>query len=419
MTRHPFIALLALLSACPGTSDVNPDRVPRAVTSREGDLGAVVDGHNAFSFALYRELVSDPTSGNLFYSPFSVTSALGMTRAGARGTTLTEMSDVLGGAPLEEATWHNELGALTRDLSGDQDRGYTLHIANRLFGQTGYPWETEFLGICADDYGAPLESWDFVADPEGGRERVNTWVADQTEDKIQDLLPEGSVTDATRLVLANAIYFLGDWAFPFDEDDTRDRTFTRLDGSTVDVPTMHLQSENYDEPTFEVAFGDDVAVVRLPYQDDELSMVLIVPNAVNGLPAVEASLDAEQYASWVADLGPGELVLSMPKIEMRTAVDLKGPLSNLGMPTAFDSSAADFTGMAVVPEDGVLHIDGVYHQAFVKVDEHGTEAAAATGVVVGVDSAPIEVAADRPFLFVIQDDLTGAILFVGRVLDPS
>lgn len=414
MTRLSALLAIFALGCQPSDADgPNPDRVARVVTSPQGDTGVVVGGHNAFTWDLYADLREGAGEGNVFFSPFSVTSALGMTLAGANGDTEAEMKTVLG-VEGDEAAWHGALGALTRDLSGDLGRGYTLHVANRLFGQADFTFEEDFLGICEDDYGAPLESLDFVADPEAARERVNDWVASQTADRIQDLLPQGSVTGDTRLVLANAIYFLADWASAFDPEQTSDAGFTKLDGETVTVPMMHMDLDSLETHGVEAGWSEGVAVLRLPYQDDEVSMVLLVPDAHDGLPDLEAGLDAARWQALTADLTPASVPIGLPRFELEFEADLGAALSGLGMPTAF-SDGADFTGIAA---DGGLSISGVYHKAFVKVDEAGTEAAAATGVVVGVTSAPMPIVADRPFLFAIQDDLTGALLFVGRVTDP-
>lgn len=419
--RHVSPLLFAItLLGCPGPDpdQDDPNRVARVVTSADGDIGVMVGGHNDFSWELYAQLREEAEEGNVFFSPFSVTSALGMTLAGAEGTTQEEMAQALH-VTGDEAVWHSSLGALTRDLNGDLHRGYTLHIANRLFGQEGYPFEADFLAICADDYGAPLEEWDFISDPEGGRQRVNAWVEEQTQDRIVDLLPEGSVNDGTRLVLANAIYFLADWATAFDPDDTADATFTRLDGSTVTVPMMNMNLEDLEEHSIETGWTAEAGVLRMPYKDDEVSMVVLVPHEVDGLPDLEAGLDASVWADALGSLSVSDVPIGLPRLEIDYKTNLIPHLQALGVEAAFDSGAADFTGIATPPEDGNLYITGAFHQAFVKVDEAGTEAAAATGVVVGNDSEPMPIIADRPFLFVIQDDLTGAILFIGRVTDPA
>jgi len=414
---HRLLALLPiLLLGCPSSSpeQPNPDRVERVVVTGTGDMAVVVAGQNAFAWDLYDALRVDAGDGNVFFSPFSISSALSMTMAGAKGTTADELRAVLHTGD-DTAAWHSGLGALTRDLNGDLGRGYTLHVANRLFGQTGYAFETDFLGICADDYGAPLQEWDFLTDPDGGRLEVNAWVADQTNDRIQDLLPAGSVTSDTRLVLANAIDFIADWATAFDPADTADGGFTRLDGTSVTVPLMHLDLEGIEEHSVQAGWFDGVSALRLPYQDDELSMIVLLPDAVDGLPDLEAGLDAARFDAFIATLYPAQAPIAFPRLEMTYKQNLVPMLDALGMPTAF-SSDADFTGIA--PDDG-LAITGVFHQAFVKVDEAGTEAAAATAVVVGDTSAPMPFYADHPFLFVLRDDLTGAVLFVGRVTDPS
>jgi serpin B len=413
-----FAVALAIFAVGCRTSPpngMNPNRVARVVTSPGGDTGVVVSGHNAFSWDLYGHLAADAGDGNVFFSPFSVTAALGMTEAGANGTTEAEMQSVLHLSG-DEATWHHALGALTRDLNGDFDRGYTLNIANKLFGQDGYPWNADFLAVCADDYGAPLDPWDFVADPEGGRTAVNDWVEDSTEDRIKDLLPEGSVTSDTRLVLADAIYFKADWARAFDPEDTRKQDFHRLDGSDVSVPMMTMNLEEIEDNHVESGYTDDVTILKLPYQDDEVSMIVVIPHETDGLPDIEAKLDADTWAGWLDALGPSEVSIGLPKLEMEYSTDLVPVLADLGMPSAFGGDA-DFTGIANSEEH--LYISGVFHKAFVKIDESGTEAAAATGVVVTTDSASEPIYADHPFLFVIEDDLTGAILFVGRVTDPS
>ncbi len=412
----PILLFLAL-AACPsGDPGLDPDRVARTVTAAEGDMGVVVDGEIAFSWEVYGALIAGHED-NVFFSPFSLYSALGMTLAGAEGLSEAELSDLLR-VGSDEAGWHAALGALTRDLSGDLGRGYTLHVTNRLFGQTDYPWEDAFLAICESDYDAPLEPWDFSSDPEGGRIAVNDWVSEQTADRIEDLLPPGSVTSDTRLVLANAIYFLADWAAAFDPDETQDGSFHRLDGSEVTVPMMTMDLEAIEDHGIESGSVTGAQILRLPYQDDEVSMIVVVPDAVDGLLDLEAGLDAATWAGWLAALSPSTSLIAMPRLEVDWEADLVPVLTGLGAGSLFSSATADLTGMADAP-DGDLFVSGVFHKAFVKVDEAGTEAAAATGVVVGVESAPLAVRADRPFLFVLHDDLTGTILFVGRITDPS
>jgi len=380
---------------------------PRVITERTAEIGAVVDGNNAFALDVYDQVRVE--GENLFLSPFSISAALGMTYAGAGGETATEMHDVLH-VGLADDAFHGNFGALIQDLGGEHEgRGYELSVANKLFGQEGTPWVADFLAVTSDDYAAPLEDMDFIGDPEGSRMAINAWVAEMTRDKIEELLKEGLITSDTRLVLTNAIYFEADWATQFDPDDTVDGTFTTEGGAEVTVPLMSLSGE------FELGGDDEVSVIRLPYQDDEVSMIGILPHDLDGLADVEASLTPEVLDGWLAEMWEVETEVVLPSFEMRSEIDLGETLIDLGMPSAFDCSVADLSGISEQP----LCLAAVVHEAYVKVDEEGTEAAAATAVVAVPTSMPPSFVADHPFLFLIRDDLTGSILFMGRVADPS
>lgn len=394
-----ILPVLLSLAACSVDRDIE----------MTADLEAVVQANNAFSADLYGAAAASE-EGNLFLSPFSAFSALGMTLAGAEGLTRDEMLDVMNVD--DEASFHANLGALSQDLDG-RFKGYEIAIGNRLFGQKGLNWEREFLDITADDYGAELEEEDFQSDAEGAREDINDWVSDQTRGNIDELLVKGSLSASTRLVLANAIWFKGDWAQSFDEDDTQDRDFTLASGDTVSVPMMSAElSSSYGEV-------GGVQILRLPYEGQEVSMFAILPAAADGLAALEAELDGETLSAMLDGLGETEVNVQIPRLELRQKLELKDLLSDLGMPTAF-TDGAEFDGML---SGGGLKVDKVVHEAWVRVDEEGTEAAAATAVVGVVTSDgpddPISFIADHPFIFGIRDDLTGAILFVGRVADPS
>ena len=395
---------IALLLGCA------PD--PREVTADDPDVARMAESSDAFAVDLYASLAED--AGNLFFSPFSIAAALSMTMGGANGVTEDEMHSVL--HVTDEAGYHQAFGSLLVDLSGNHHRPYELDVANRLWGQDGFPFDPVYLALLADDYQAPLEVADFTSDPDGVRQDINGWVADQTRDRIQDLLPAGSVDALTRLVLVNAIYFLADWKTAFDKADTADGAFTLADGSSTTVPLM------YGEVEGDVARLDGLGVLRLPYEGDDLSFIVLLPDDADGLPALEASLSAGQVDSWLAEAEPVEkLPLPLPSFEMTQAFDLVQVLSDLGMPSAFSPDTADFTGITD-PDGDPLYIGGVFHQAFVKVDESGTEAAAATAVVVDVGSAeePVDpFVVDHPFVFLVRDELSGAILFMGRVADPS
>lgn len=423
--RH-LLALPLLLAACADPHAPHPDRVARQITSAEGDVGAVVAGNSTFAWDLYAELARE--DDNLFFSPFSISAALGMTSAGARGETATQMSQVLGQS-IPESDWHTAFGALVDDLNGDKKRGYRLEVANRLFGQEDYPFESDFLSVCEDDWKAPLQEVDWAGDPSGSREVVNDWVADKTEDRIPELLPDGAVDSDTRLVLANAIYFLADWWTQFEDKDTQKATFTLLDGSTVEVDMMYLYTGDLEEHRIRTTVTADqkALVARLPYEDDEVSAYLVVPSEVDGLPDVEAGLDQAWFDEAINPLGlPGQergddATIGLPKFEMRWKASLVEPLQRLGMVDAFTFGVCDLTGIADPDDELPLRVKDVIHEAWMRVDESGTEAAAATAVVVGTDSA-VEagyVVADHPFLLVLRDDLTGSLLFVARVMDPT
>jgi serpin B len=378
----------------------------------EADARELALGNTAFALELYRRIGAAP--GNLFCSPYSVSSALAMTYAGARGETAEQMARALR-FTLPQARLHpafNALGlALARRGEGAEGRdgkGFRLHMANAIWGQVGSAFVPSFLDVLAESYGAGLHVVDFVQAPDEARGIINGWVAERTEDRIKDILPEGALGSSTRLVLTNAIYFNAAWQFPFEEEETTPGSFTLADGSAVSVPMMTNHAQvRYGE-------GDGYEALELPYDGGELSMVLVLPSELGGF---EAGLDPERLDGVLASLGSRSVTMALPRFKIASTLDLAPPLEDLGMPAAF-SDHADFSGMSV---QGGLFITDVLHEAFVSVNEAGTEAAAATAVVIGETSAPEPAAIrfDRPFLFVIRDRATGAILFVGRVADPS
>jgi serpin B len=392
--------------------DPGPDgRVGRQVAALTAELEPVVDGNNRFALSLYRQIVGAPEvqDRNLFLSPFSLSAALAMTYAGADGETAQEMAEVLE-VQAEEAVFHQELGALMADLNGDKPgRGYQLYIASRLFGQQDWPFEEAFLTLNQQHYGAALQELDYCAQPEQARATINDWVAGQTMDKIEELFPEGQFDCNTALALVSAIYFKADWAEQFDPDATADRPFRLLSGETVSVPTMSA------ELAIHVAEQSDLTMLDIAYQDDELSMVILLPAEPDGLPELEASLEPERIEQLIADSVPDELSVELPRFEIRSKPEVKQALIDLGMVTAFDPGAADFSRMASGPP---LAVDDVVHEAYVLVDEKGTEAAAASGVEMTFRAAPLPIQVAHPFLFLIRDRLTESILFMGRVVDP-
>lgn len=411
--------LLLRLTACtqPVAGEIVRSEKQRATSPSvgEADLATLVNGNSAFAFDMYQALSEE--GGNLFYSPYSISLALAMTYAGARGETGQQMADALH-FTLREDRLHPSFNSLDIELSqrgkdakGKDEEGFRLNIVNDIWGQKDYQFLTTFLDLLAENYGAGLRTLDFANAPEESRIAINNWVSDQTEDRIEDLIPRGLFDALTRLVLTNAIYFNAAWQHPFSEDITKDGSFYLLDGGEVTVPMMR-QTES-----FGYAEGNEYQTVELPYDGRELSMVILLPRA-GKFKMFENLLDAEQSRAIMEDLKFRRVTLMMPKFEFESGFGLRETLVALGMPVTF-SGGADFSGMTGNRD---LFISDVIHKAFVSVDEAGTEAAAATAVVMkltAVPETPLEVTVDRPFIFLIRDIETGIILFVGRVVDPT
>lgn len=388
--------------------DLNPSVDPT-------DLQALVTGNNNFAFDLYRTVIADK-DGNLFYSPHSITMAIAMAWGGARSTTESEMQAGMHYTLGQDGT-HPAMNALDLALAtrgqgahGADGREFRLNVLNATWGQKDYPFSDKYLDLLAVNYGAGVHTLDFETEPEPSRVQINDWVAEATEDRIEDLIPEGAITPLTRLVLTNAIYFNAGWKDPFSVDATAPGTFHRADGSTSTVDMMT------NDATYGYASESGVEVVEMPYDGEELSMVLLVPDA-GTFEDFEASLSGDQVAGWLGDLQYGEILLTLPKFKYSTELPLKRTLIEMNMPTPFDEIAADFSGINNGFEQ--LYISDVLHQAFISVNEYGTEAAAATAVIVGTTSLPPVVTVDRPFVYLVRDNETGAILFVGRVVDPA
>ena len=384
----------------------------------EDDLALLVEGNSAFAFKLYQALrqQEDNQDDNLFYSPYSISVALAMTYAGARGDTAEEMADILRFL-LDQNSLHpafnwldTELASRGEGAQGADGEGFRLNIVNAIWGQKDYPFLTDFLDVLAENYGAGLRILDFINETDRSRATINDWVSDQTEGRIPDLIPQGVIDALTRLVLTNAIYFNAAWEYPFDKKTTADGPFYLLDGGQVSVPMMkQTESFGYTE-------GDGYQAVELLYDGGELSMVILLP-ASEDFEAFEQGLEAQGVSDIISDLQPAEVGLTMPKFKFDSEFSLKDTLEGMGMELAF-SGAADFSGMTGTPD---LCISEVLHKAFVSVYESGTEAAAATAVVMretAMPGEPVEVTIDHPFIFLIRDIETGAILFVGRVLNP-
>jgi len=397
-----LISLGGIMGAAP-LSAAQPDRAA---------LVQVVQGNNQFAWKLHGKLRQQP--GNLFYSPYSISTALAMTYAGARGDTATQMAGALDFGPNDPA-FHAAMGALVRDFNAAGKQGaFKLSVANALWAQHDYTFLPDYTRLVTTNYDAAVKNLDFQTETEAARQTINRWVEDKTQDKIRDLLKPGVLNSNTRLVLTNAIYFKSAWLHSFTKEGTRPGPFTGLGGKQADVPMMH-QTER-----FSYGKGDGVQLAELPYDRNALSMVVLLPDKGDGLAELEQQITAEKVAAWRGKMKRRQVQLSMPRFKMTREFSLKDVLSSLGMVDAF-TSAADFSGM-----DGSkkLSIQHVIHKAFVDVNEEGTEAAAATAVAVGVTSAiiepepPVVLKIDHPFLFAICERQTGSVLFIGRVVDP-
>lgn len=382
-----------------------------------GAIAGTAQALDQFGFDLFEILVRE--EGNVVFSPYSAAVALAMTRAGAEGETLQRMDTVLRASLAGDLD--AGLNAIDQALAtrpgeyqwADKRVALELATANQLWGQLGFPFHDVFLDRLAANYGAGMRLVDYIEAREEARTSINDWVANQTRDRITQLIPEGALTPDTRLVLTNAIYLNAPWMHRFSEDGTAPAPFTRLDGSTVDAEMMRLSERLL------YASGEGWDAVELPYIDGSLAMVVIVPSS-GAFETFQSRFDAETLQAVLSSLDRAQVTLSFPRFEFRTQAGLKNALIELGMPIAFDEGAADFSGMS--PQGENIFIQDVLQEAFISVDEHGTEAAAATAVIAGATSAPqdiVELVVDRPFLFLIRDNETGATLFMGRVLDPT
>ena len=422
-----MVVLSLIMAGCGGSSgadQVVPDEGEgsESIMEREQypDISTengieLAQGNEAFAFDLYRQLQS--SEGNLFFSPYSISLALAMTYAGAEGETEQQMADVLHFTQLQEEL-HPAFNMLDQELAsreegpeGQDIEGFRLNVVNALWGQQGYDFLPEFLNTLSRNYGAGMNFVDYIGNSEAARQEINAWVEDQTENRIQELIGKGILDELTRLVLTNAVYFNASWMYPFNSGNTTEGDFLLLDGTQVTVPMMQQVSD------FKYADTEGWQVVELPYVGGELSMLVLLPED-GQFSNLEASITPEILEKLIDDLAMRNIALKMPAFETTSSFDLSKKLQNMGMTDAF-SEDADFSGMDGSEE---LFISAVLHKAFVSVDEAGTEAAAATAVVMSLKAAmdpPLEVTVDRPFLFMIRDNPTGTILFMGRILDPT
>ncbi|MGD8396729.1 MAG: serpin family protein [Candidatus Eiseniibacteriota bacterium] len=385
--------------------------VPQRAGANDGGKALdATEGLTSFAFELYDQLRGQ--DGNLFLSPYSITSAASMVYAGARGETEEQMAAVLGFGT-DQAAHHASLSALQDALGRAQESGEVeLSQANGLWIQDGLELEAPFLHTMQERYAAGPVRVDFRSAPEAVRSRINAWVEEQTRERIRDLMPPGVIDGGTRMVLVNAIYFKGGWRSTFSEHATREQPFHLLDGSTVPAPLMTQTG------AFAHCTADGLQILELPYMGDDLVMTVLLPEANDGLPELEARLAPDRLEEWLDRLRVAEVRVVFPRFEMTSKFRLGETLAAMGMPLAF-SDEADFTG---ITDQERLRIQAVVHKAFVQVNEEGTEAAAATGIGMAPTSVrpePVVFRADHPFVFLIRHPATGTILFMGRLVAPA
>jgi serpin B len=388
--------------------------VPR-ISSPElssAQIDPLVRGLNGFAIDFYHQ-TQEQEIGNWMYSPYSISLAFSLAYAGARGETERQMAEVLHFLPQE--AHHPAFNALDQRLAGldeeepKEEDAFQLKIANAVWGQQGFPIQPDYLETLARHYGAGLRAVDFTRDPNLARKMINDWVAEKTEDRLQDVVPDGFITIQTRLVLANAIYFKAAWVYPFDPSATQDGPFTLTDGTQVTVPLMHVDPARV--PYIE---GDGYQAALLPYKGLKADMIVVVPE-----PGRFEDIEEQLSLDFLNEIRQGavehDVNLSMPKLDFETALDLREMLTGMGMLDAFNSGSADFSGIA-----SELFISHALHKSMITVDEKGTEAAATTVIAMEESAYPrAELTIDRPFIFAIVERESGAVLFLGRVVNPA
>jgi len=424
-TNFAFVIMVLI-----GTTVGNCNEVEETRPKKDVDVEVITKGNSEFALALYEKLRD--RKGNLFFSPYSISTALAMTYAGAKGETEKQMATVLhfptlrmvdsqasGESAIEKKTLTQEQFAqsfakVIKDLNARGEKGnYQLWVANALWGQQGYGFLKEFLALMENNYGGQFFEVDFAGATDATRKKINAWIEKKTNNKIKDMIQKGVLNSMTRLVLTNAIYFKGNWASQFNKALTKDAPFTLLNGEKLDVPMMHKKAK------FGYTQTDDIQVLELPYVDDELSMIILLPKQVEELGGLEETLNNENLSQWLSKIRKREVSVYVPRFEMTSQFSLASVLKSMGIKDAF-SREADFSGMTGERD---LYISAVIHKAYVDVNEEGTEAAAATAVAMKMTaigpSQTLIFRADHPFVFLIHDNQTGSILFMGRVANPK
>lgn len=391
-----------------GTTLSVPVNLEKEEDIRIEEGNPVVDANNKFALDLYSEYKSE--EGNIFFSPYSISTALAMTYEGARGQTAEEMQSVFY-FPEDDTVRRSGYANLYNEIN-KEDKKYKLHTANALWPRIDFQLLEEYQNTINTYYGGIVTCLDYAGEAEKSRQTINGWVEDKTEDKIKDLIPSGILDGSTVLVLTNAIYFKGTWITQFDEKDTREEDFTTSSGNTVKIPMMKLTGE---DARFNYSETGDLKILELPYEGKELSMLILLPKE-GDLDTIEESITTEKISEYRNSLQEIQIDIYIPKFKLETKYFMEGTLAEMGMPTAF-GGGADFSG---INGQGGIWIDKVIHQAFVEVNEEGTEAAAATAVIMEECARISKVfRADHPFIFIIQQKDSGNILFLGRVSDPT
>lgn len=410
------IALMTISLATIATTTIlflhpyKPTQPPKADDTGRTKQGLqeVVNANNQFAFDLYSELTKSE-SGNIFFSPYSISSALAMSYEGAKGQTADEIKSVFHFP--EKSVLEPNFAKIYNDINERTD-AYELRMGNALWVQQDYPLLTDYMNRVEKYYGGKVANVDFVKETEKSRQTINSFIEKQTNNKIKDLIPKGVIDPSTKLVITNAIYFKGTWLWQFDPKDTREMDFYVSPTNVVKTPMMYMKP---DKAKFNYADLGDLQILELPYKGDKISMLILLPKG--DLESIESVLTAEKLEEWKNQMQETKLdAIYLPKFELEAKYFMKNILSNLGMPTAFSSDKADFSGMTGNKD---LFIKEVIHQAYVEIDEEGTEAAAATGVIINLGLSTNIFKADHPFIFLIQEKETGNILFLGRVIDPN
>ena len=417
-----LVIICAFLAGCTGTDSTGTGTATptptQNVSETRSDIESVVNANDMFAFDIYKKLASEENEdNNLFLSPFSISSALALTYEGAKGKTADQIRSVFYFPENIDTLRNGYLDVNTEINAGDPD--YELNVANALWAEQTYKFLDDYVNTAKTYYSAETTNLDFKYQPEESRVTINDWAEEKTNGKIKDLIPAGMIDPLTRLVITNAIYFKGTWVLQFDENMTTEADFTTPSGEIV---TVDMMQRTDDDAIYGYAETDDLQVLEMPYEHEsgkELSMVVLLPKE-NDLSAAEDALTGDKFKEITSSIESQQVKVYFPKFKLETEYQLSDTLSEMGMPMAFTESA-DFSGM-----DGTtdLSISNVVHKAFVEVNEEGTEAAAATAVVirltaeVGEELTPVFIA-DHPFIFMIQDDETGNILFIGRISNPS